>query len=106
MCRYTVRPHVRTGLLVKLLIYTGVTRYLEFKTIDGSYVYKEKKIHKVPADEREALASGTLHTTNTTNTTNSLAPTPCYLFSCKSIGPIPNINISSRKFVNDVPGML
>jgi len=45
------------GLLVKLLIHTGVTRYLEFKCIEGSYVYKSQKIHKVPADEREALAS-------------------------------------------------
>jgi RAB protein geranylgeranyltransferase component A len=39
------------------LIHTGVTRYLEFKCIEGSYVYKGQKIHKVPADEREALAS-------------------------------------------------
>lgn len=46
------------GLLVKLLIHTGVTRYLEFKSIEGSYVFKEGKIHKVPADEKEALASG------------------------------------------------
>jgi Rab GDP dissociation inhibitor len=46
------------GLLVKLLIHTGVTRYLEFKSVEGSYVFKEGKIHKVPADEREALASG------------------------------------------------
>lgn len=45
---------------MKLLIYTGVTRYLEFKSVDGSYVFKDKKIHKVPADEREALASGML----------------------------------------------
>ncbi|CAF4468835.1 unnamed protein product, partial [Rotaria magnacalcarata] len=45
------------GLLVKLLIHTGVTRYLEFKCIEGSYVYKAQKIHKVPADEREALSS-------------------------------------------------
>lgn len=42
---------------MKLLIHTGVTRYLEFKCIEGSYVYKGQKIHKVPADEREALAS-------------------------------------------------
>ena len=46
------------GLLVKLLIHTGVTRYLEFKSVEGSYVFKEGKIHKVPSDEREALASG------------------------------------------------
>ena len=42
---------------MKLLIHTGVTRYLEFKCIEGSYVYKGQKIHKVPADEREALSS-------------------------------------------------
>jgi len=45
------------GQLVKLLIHTGVTRYLEFKSIEGSYVYKGGKISKVPADEREALTS-------------------------------------------------
>lgn len=45
------------GQLVKLLIHTGVTRYLEFKSLEGSYVYKQGKIHKVPADEREALSS-------------------------------------------------
>lgn len=45
------------GQLVKLLIHTGVTKYLEFKVVDGSYVYKGQKISKVPADEREALSS-------------------------------------------------
>jgi Rab GDP dissociation inhibitor len=45
------------GLLVKLLIHTGVTRYLEFKSIEGSYVYKQGKISKVPVDQKEALAS-------------------------------------------------
>lgn len=45
------------GQLVKLLIHTGVTRYLEFKSVEGSYVYKGGKIFKVPADEKEALVS-------------------------------------------------
>jgi Rab GDP dissociation inhibitor len=45
------------GQLVKLLIHTCVTRYLEFKSVDGSYVYKGGKVYKVPADEREALSS-------------------------------------------------
>jgi len=46
------------GQLVKLLIHTGVTRYLEFKSVEGSYVMgKSGKISKVPADEREALSS-------------------------------------------------
>lgn len=46
------------GQLVKLLIHTGVTRYLEFKSVEGSYVYKcGGKIYKVPADEKEALQS-------------------------------------------------
>lgn len=50
------------GSLVKLLIHTGVTRYLEFKSLEGSYVYKGGKIFKVPADEKEALASSKLFT--------------------------------------------
>ncbi|CAI6367903.1 unnamed protein product [Macrosiphum euphorbiae] len=45
------------GLLVKLLIHTGVTRYLEFKSVEGSYVYKGGKIYKVPVDQKEALSS-------------------------------------------------
>ena len=46
------------GQLVKLLIHTGVTRYLEFKSVEGSYVMgKSGKVSKVPADEREALSS-------------------------------------------------
>ena len=45
------------GQLVKLLIHTEVTRYLEFKVVEGSYVYKGGKIFKVPADEKEALSS-------------------------------------------------
>ncbi|KAI1287281.1 Rab GDP dissociation inhibitor beta [Halotydeus destructor] len=45
------------GSLVRLLISTGVTRYLEFKSLEGSYVYKGGKIFKVPADEKEALSS-------------------------------------------------
>lgn len=46
------------GQLVKLLIYTGVTRYLEFKCVEGSYVYNKSKIEKVPANEMEAATSG------------------------------------------------
>ena len=45
------------GQLVKLLIHTEVTRYLEFKVIEGSFVYKGGKVFKVPADEKEALSS-------------------------------------------------
>ena len=40
------------------MIHTGVTRYLEFKSVEGSYVMgKSGKISKVPANEREALSS-------------------------------------------------
>lgn len=48
------------GLLVKILIKTDVHKYLEFKSIDGSYVVKDKKVHKVPAGEKEALTSSLL----------------------------------------------
>lgn len=46
------------GSLVKMLVRTGVTRYIEFKLIEGSFVYKKGgSIYKVPADDKEALAS-------------------------------------------------
>ena len=46
-----------TGQLVKILIGSGVTRYLEFKSVEGSYVFQDGKVHKVPATETEALQS-------------------------------------------------
>jgi len=46
------------GKLVQLLVHTGVTRYLEFKSVEGSYVFKGGKAYKVPSDEKEALTSG------------------------------------------------
>lgn len=45
------------GNLTKMLLHTKVTRYLEFKSISGSYVYKGGKILKVPASPEEALKS-------------------------------------------------
>ncbi|XP_011941112.1 PREDICTED: rab GDP dissociation inhibitor beta isoform X2 [Cercocebus atys] len=45
------------GQLVKMLLYTEVTRYLDFKVTEGSFVYKGGKIYKVPSTEAEALAS-------------------------------------------------
>jgi len=45
------------GKLVKILLHTKVTRYLEFKSVDGSYVYKDGKVQKVPATPQEALNS-------------------------------------------------
>merc|ERR1712142_1316157 len=46
------------GKLVQMLIFTDVTRYLEFKVCEGSYVLQGQKVHKVPANESEALSSG------------------------------------------------
>jgi len=55
------------GILTKLLVHTKVTRYMEFKVIDGSFVYigptggffssNPGQIHKVPATGGEALNS-------------------------------------------------
>lgn len=47
-----------SGLMVKFLLKTGVTRYLEFQTVANSYVYKDKKIHRVPTTATEVMASG------------------------------------------------
>lgn len=53
---------VTAGQLVKMLLYTEVTRYLDFKVVEGSFVYKGGKIYKVPSTETEALASSKRHT--------------------------------------------
>jgi len=47
------------GNLVKMLVATDVTRYLEFKLVDGSFVAKKDgSVHKVPATEAEAIKTG------------------------------------------------
>lgn len=43
--------------MVRMLLITQVTRYLDFKVIEGSFVYKKGSIYKVPSTETEALAS-------------------------------------------------
>ncbi|WZZ30339.1 hypothetical protein YC2023_013740 [Brassica napus] len=45
------------GTLVQTLIHTDVTKYLNFKAVDGSFVYKKGKIYKVPDTDVEALKS-------------------------------------------------
>jgi Rab GDP dissociation inhibitor len=46
-----------TGLLVQILVKTDVTRYLDFKSVDGSYCVHNGKSHKVPSTASEALKS-------------------------------------------------
>lgn len=47
------------GILVKILRNTVAARYnMEFMLIEGSFVLRDGKIHKVPVTEREALSSG------------------------------------------------
>ncbi|KAJ7900190.1 GDP dissociation inhibitor [Mycena olivaceomarginata] len=48
---------IASGELTKILVHTDVTRYLEFKQIAGSYVYRDGKISKVPSTEMEAVKS-------------------------------------------------
>ena len=49
------------GNLVKLLVATDVTRYLNFKSIGGCYVFKKGAgLGKVPATKEEAMSSNLL----------------------------------------------
>ncbi len=43
-----------------MLLITQVTRYVDFKVVEGSFVYKAGKIYKVPSTETEALKSSKL----------------------------------------------
>lgn len=46
------------GELTNILTHTNVTRYVEFKQIEGSFVYRWNKINKIPSNESEAIYSG------------------------------------------------
>jgi RAB protein geranylgeranyltransferase component A len=46
-----------SGTFTRMLVHTDVVRYLEFKQIAGSYVYRDGRINKVPSNESEALRS-------------------------------------------------
>ncbi|KIY45759.1 rab GTPase activator [Fistulina hepatica ATCC 64428] len=48
---------IASGELTRILVHTDVTRYLEFKQIAGSYVYRDGRISKVPSTEMEAVRS-------------------------------------------------
>ncbi|KAF6170828.1 hypothetical protein GIB67_015780 [Kingdonia uniflora] len=48
---------IANGALLQILIHTDDTKYLNFKVVDGSFVYNKAKIHKVPATDVEALKS-------------------------------------------------
>jgi len=45
------------GKLVKMLLQTGVTRYIDFNGISGSYVFNTGKIYKLPVTASEAITS-------------------------------------------------
>ncbi|GMM31672.1 Gdi1 protein [Martiniozyma asiatica (nom. inval.)] len=45
------------GELTNILAHTKVTKYMDFKQINGSFVYKSGKIAKVPSNSVEALSS-------------------------------------------------
>lgn len=46
-----------SGEFVSILYHTDVTRYLEFRQIEGSFVYRDGKISRVPSNTSEALMS-------------------------------------------------
>ncbi|OBZ78889.1 putative secretory pathway GDP dissociation inhibitor 1 [Grifola frondosa] len=48
---------IASGELTRILVHTDVTRYLEFKQIAGSFVYRDGRISKVPSTEMEAVRS-------------------------------------------------
>jgi len=45
------------GILVKILLITGVSKYIDFVSVAGSYVMKGSDIYKVPSNDTEALKS-------------------------------------------------
>lgn len=91
------------GQLVKLLIHSGVTRYLEFKSVDASYVYKRGgKIHKVPATEAEAVASSLVGLLQKNKFRNLLKWTnECDLNDPRTFGKRDPLKKTMREFLTD-----
>ena len=63
-CMYSIQlamlltSHICTPTLqVRILVHTDVTKYLEFKGVDGSFVLNKGRVEKVPATDYEALRS-------------------------------------------------
>ncbi|KAJ3178521.1 Rab GDP dissociation inhibitor alpha [Irineochytrium annulatum] len=50
-----------SGEFVNILYHTDVTRYLEFRQVAGSYVFRDDHISKVPASQQEALTSSLMN---------------------------------------------
>jgi len=48
------------GVLVQMLVFTQVHKYIELGQVEGSYVYHKGKLEKVPASDSEALRSNLL----------------------------------------------
>ncbi|KAI8616651.1 GDP dissociation inhibitor [Chytriomyces sp. MP71] len=46
-----------SGEFVDILYHTDVTRYLEFRQVEGSFVFRDGKVSKVPSSNQEALLS-------------------------------------------------
>jgi len=46
------------GNLVKMLLSSKVTRYLDFKCVEGSFVFKDNQLYEVPVTPAAALKSG------------------------------------------------
>jgi len=46
------------GNLVKMLLGSKVTRYLDFKCVEGSFVFKDNQLYEVPVTPSAALMSG------------------------------------------------
>ena len=51
----TLNPQfmMANGALVRVLIHTSVTKYLNFKAVDGSFVYNNGKVWLGPALHRD-----------------------------------------------------
>jgi len=51
---------IGNGDLVRLFLHCDVAKYLEFRVVEGSFVYSGSRPHKVPVTAREAMTSGLL----------------------------------------------
>jgi len=87
--------------LVKVLIHTGVVNYMEYRPVDGSFVYRRGNIAKVPVTPKEAMSSPLMSTMEKTRAVQFFAWVDAY----KADQPKTHVaGVFSRKTL-DLPNM-
>ncbi|KAI9327247.1 GDP dissociation inhibitor [Zopfochytrium polystomum] len=88
-----------SGEFVNILYHTDVTRYLEFRQVEGSFVYKDGKVIKVPSSQQEAVLSSIMSLAEKTSAAKFLEFIQNYDFTNPSTQQGLDLNVDTMSAV-------